>query len=293
MKLASFAVDGATSYGVVAGDHVIDIGRRLGDRFPTLLAVLAADAVSKIERVAEGQSPDHDLRTIRLLPPIPAPGKIICVGRNFRAHIAEANMKIPEYPNLFVRFEDTLVGHGGPLVRPRISTDFDYEGELAVIIGTPGRHIPESTAARHIAGYSCFNDATLRDYQFKHSLTAGKNFVSTAGFGPWLVTRSAIADHHKLMLSTRLNGIEVQRTRMDDFIFDIPTLISYVSTFTPLRPGDVIATGTPEGVGFARTPPLWLKPGDVIDVEISEIGLLRNTVIAEDEDSRLDQAIIE
>lgn len=281
MKLASFTVDGRASYGVVSDSCVIDIGRRLADRYPTLLAALAAGAISEIERTSEGQRPDYDLAALRLLPPIPAPGKIICVGRNFRAHVAEANMKLPEFPNLFVRFDDTLVGHGDALIRPKMSTDFDYEGEMAIVIGTPGRHISKSAALRYVAGYSCFNDATLRDYQFKHSLTAGKNFVATAGFGPWLVTSSDIADHTQLMLSTRLNGCEVQHTRMDDLIVDIPSLIAYISTFTPLRPGDVIATGTPEGVGFARTPPLWMKPGDIIEVEISEIGILQNAVTAE------------
>jgi 2-keto-4-pentenoate hydratase/2-oxohepta-3-ene-1,7-dioic acid hydratase in catechol pathway len=152
---------------------------------------------------------------------------------------------------------------------------------LAVVIGKPGRHIAKSAALRHIAGYSCFNDASLRDIQFKHSLTAGKNFLATGGFGPWLVTTDEIPDPTRLTLSTHLNGIAVQQTKTDDLIFDIPTIIAYVSAFTPLVAGDVIATGTPEGVGFARTPPLWMRPGDTVEVDISGIGTLRNPIAAE------------
>jgi 2-keto-4-pentenoate hydratase/2-oxohepta-3-ene-1,7-dioic acid hydratase in catechol pathway len=188
----------------------------------------------------------------------------------------------PENPQVFLRLVNTLVAHTQPMVCPRISGDFDYEGELAVIIGKPGRHIAKPDALGHIFGYTCFNDGSIRDIQFKHSIAAGKNFHATGGFGPWIVTADEISDPTRLHLVTRLNGKEVQHTGIDDLIFDIPTLISYCSDWTPLVAGDVISTGTPEGVGFARKPPLWMKPGDVVEVEIDGgIGVLRNPIIAE------------
>jgi 2-keto-4-pentenoate hydratase/2-oxohepta-3-ene-1,7-dioic acid hydratase in catechol pathway len=188
----------------------------------------------------------------------------------------------PENPQVFLRLVNTLVAHNQPMVCPRISEDFDYEGELAVIIGKPGRHIAKSDALSHIFGYTCFNDGSVRDIQFKHSIAAGKNFHATGGFGPWIVTADEVPDPTRLHLVTRLNGKEVQHTGIDDLIFDIPTLVSYCSDWTPLVAGDVISTGTPEGVGFARKPPLWMKPGDVVEVEIDGgIGVLRNPIIAE------------
>ena len=171
--------------------------------------------------------------------------------------------------------------HWGALVRPSVSSDMDYEGELAVVIGRGGRHIAASQALDHVAGYACFNDGSLRDYQRQHSVAVGKNFVATGGFGPWLVTRDEIPDPSQLTLTTRLNGAEVQRGDTADMIFSVLQIISYVSAFTQLDPGDVISTGTPPGVGMARKPPLWLKPGDVVEVEISQIGVLRNGVVAE------------
>ncbi len=179
-----------------------------------------------------------------------------------------------------MRFTDTLAANGAPLVRPTVSDNFDFEGELALIIGKGGRHIAEDRALDHVAGYACFNDGSIRDWQ-KHSVSAGKNFPSTGGFGPWMVTKDEIPDPAALTLTTRLNGAEVQHAGTDMLIFPIPRLIAYVSAFTALNPGDVIATGTPEGVGLTRTPPLWMKPGDVVEVEISGIGTLRNPVVAE------------
>ena len=212
----------------------------------------------------------------------PTRDKIICAGRNYRAHAAEAGGPPPENPQVFLRLVNTLVAHNQPMVCPRISGDFDYEGELAVIIGKPGRHIAKSDALSHVFGYTCFNDGSIRDIQFKHYIAAGKNFHATGGFGPWIVTADEIPDPTRLHLVTRLNGNEVQHTGIDDLIFDIPTLISYCSDWTPLVAGDVIATGTPEGVGFARKPPLWMRPGDVVEVEIDGgIGVLRNPIVAE------------
>jgi len=279
MKLVSFKTASGASYGVVEGDGVVDMGKRL--KHPTLRAAIAAGALGEIAAAAKGAKADMPLAQVTLLPPIPDPDKIVCAGRNYKGHALEAGVKLPEFPSLFTRLNNTLVPHGGNLVRSKLSGDFDYEGELALIIGTPGRHIAAKDALKHIAGYSCFNDASIRDIQFKHSLTAGKNFVATGGFGPWMVTADEIPDPTQLMLHTRLNGQEVQHTKTDDLIFDIPALIAYISAFTPLVAGDVIATGTPEGVGFARKPPLWMKGGDVVEVEISGIGVLRNPVVDE------------
>lgn len=278
MKVCSFITGDRRSFGIVQGDGVIDVGARLGPIHPTLRSALAAGVWADAARACRDQGPDFALSAVDLLPPITDPEKIICIGLNYRAHAAEGGAKIPENPQLFARFTNTLVAPGAPLQRPRISTHFDYEGELAVVIGIGGRHIARADALKHVFGYACFNDGSVRDIQFKHSLVAGKNFPRTAGFGPWIVTADEIADPSRLSLSTRLNGQQVQHKGIDDMIFDVPTIISYVSGWTELRPGDVISTGTPEGVGFARTPPLWLKPGDVVEVEISTIGVLRNRV---------------
>ena len=281
MKLVSYSAAGRHSYGVLVGDGIVDLGSRLGDRYPTLRSAIAGGVAWQAAKEAENAAPHASLSQVTLLPPIPEPEKIICAGRNYRAHAAEAGGAPPEYPQVFLRLVNTLVGQGGAMVCPRISGDFDYEGELALVIGKGGRHIAKDDALSHIFGYSCFNDGSIRDIQFKHSISAGKNFLATGGFGPWLVTADEIPDPRRLHLATRLNGREVQHTGVDDLIFDIPTLINYCSQWTPLSPGDVIATGTPEGVGFARKPPLWMKPGDVVEVEISQIGVLRNPIVAE------------
>jgi len=280
MKLASFTAAGRASYGIVGDNGIVDLGARLGARYPTLRAALAAGALGEIAGAASAK-PDLALAQAALLPPIPAPDKIVCIGLNYRAHAAEAGLKVPEHPSLFLRLTNTLVPHGGALVRPSVSSAMDYEGELAVVIGRAGRHIAAAQALDHIAGYACFNDGSLRDYQRQHSVAVGKNFLATGGFGPWLVTSDEIPDPSRLTLATRLNGAEVQRGDTADMIFSVPQIVSYVSAFTRLEPGDVISTGTPPGVGMARKPPLWLKPGDVVEVEISGIGVLRNSVIDE------------
>ena len=281
MKLASFSAAGRDTYGAVVEGGVVDLGRRLGDRYPTLRAAIAGDALARLAGEVTAAKPDFSLAQMTLLPPITDPDKVICAGRNYRAHAAEAGGAPPENPQVFLRLVNTLVAHGQPMVCPKISGDFDYEGELALIIGKPGRHIAKADALSHIFGYTLFNDGSIRDIQFKHSIAAGKNFHQTGGFGPWIVTADEIPDPTRLHLATRLNGHEVQHTGIDDLIFDIPTLISYCSDWTPMVAGDVISTGTPEGVGFARKPPLWMKPGDVVEVEIGGIGVLRNPIVAE------------
>ena len=281
MKLASFHHAGRASYGAVVDNGIIDIGSRLGARAPTLRDAIAGDVLSEIAGIVAGAQPDVALSSVSLDLPIPNPSKVILIGRNYRGHVAEAAGKLPEKPSVFIRALDTFVPHGGKLVRPRISDNFDYEGELAFVIGRPARHVTQAAALSYIAGYTILNDGSIRDYQFTHSLTVGKNFFHSGSIGPWMVTSDEIPDPTQLMLHTRLNQQEVQHTKTDDLIFDIPFLMEYLSAFIPLVPGDIIATGTPEGVGFARKPPLWMKPGDTLEVEISGIGLLRNEVVAE------------
>jgi 2-keto-4-pentenoate hydratase/2-oxohepta-3-ene-1,7-dioic acid hydratase in catechol pathway len=213
---------------------------------------------------------------------IPNPDKILCVGINYVDHQAETGQAKPERPVIFTRFANSQVGHGQPMIRPRVSEKFDFEGELAVVIGRPGRHIIESEALSYVIGYACYNDGSVRDWQ-RHTtqFTPGKNFIGTGAFGPWLVTADEATGIANASISTRLNGEEVQQARTSEMVFSIPELIAYISTFTELVPGDVISTGTPGGVGAARKPPLWMKPGDVVEVAIEGIGVLRNSVMAE------------
>jgi 2-keto-4-pentenoate hydratase/2-oxohepta-3-ene-1,7-dioic acid hydratase in catechol pathway len=280
MRLASYTVAGRSSYGIVTDNGAIDLPARLGPDCPTLRSAIAAGALPRI-RAAATAAPDVPLAALRYDLPIPDSGKIVCIGRNYRGHVAEGNLKLPEQPSVFIRALESFVPEGGALVRPRVSTNFDYEGELAVVIGTPGRHIAPADALSHVFGYTCLNEGSIRDYQFTHSLTVGKNFHRSGSIGPWIVPAADVGDPTRLTLRTILNGAEVQHTLTDDLIFDIPTIIAYLSVLLPLNPGDIISTGTPEGVGFARKPPLWLKAGDVVEVEISGIGTLRNGVVDE------------
>ncbi len=278
MKLASYVADGKPSFGVVAGDGVVTMSGRL--RYATLRDALAAGAIDEIRRAADGARPDHPLSAIRFLPAIPNPDKILCAGINYRSHAAETGRDIPQAPSMFARLVDTLVGHEGEMIRPTVSACFDFEGELAIVIGRAGRHIKPERALDHVAGYTCFVDGSVRDYQ-KISVTSGKNFPGTGPLGPWIVTADEIPDPARLTLSTRLNGREVQHSGTDMLIHSVPAIIAFCSDFTPLSAGDVIATGTPEGVGHSRTPPLWMKAGDVLEVEISGIGTLRSRIVDE------------
>jgi len=279
MRLASYRLDGEDTYGAVVGDGIVTLGGR-NARYPTLRDALAANALPELRAAATGKAPDHKLAQITFLPLIPNPAKILCVGINYRDHAAETGRDTMSNPQIFLRLVNTLVGHDGEMIRPKVSTNFDFEGELAVIIGKGGRHIKESDALAHVAGYTCFVDGSVRDWQ-KHSVTSGKNFIGTGPLGPWMVTTDDIPDPTRLTLMTRLNGQEVQRSGTDMLIYSIPRIISYVSAFTRLEPGDVIATGTPAGVGHRRTPPLWMKPGDTLEVEITGIGTLRSRIVNE------------
>jgi 2-keto-4-pentenoate hydratase/2-oxohepta-3-ene-1,7-dioic acid hydratase in catechol pathway len=278
MKLLSFAADGKDWFGALRDDGVVTLNDKVAQ--PNLRAALAAGAIDKMRDIARRAAPDRKLSAIKFLPVIPRPGKILCAGINYRSHAAEMARELPKQPSMFIRFADTLVGHIGELIRPRVSDHFDFEGELALVIGKGGRHIAAERALEHVAGYTCFVDGSVRDYQ-KFSVTSGKNFPGTGPLGPWLVTRDEIPDPGRLTLTTRLNGKEVQHATTDLLIYSIPQIIAFCSDFTALAPGDVISTGTPEGVGHGRKPPLWMKAGDTLEVEISGIGVLRVQVVDE------------
>jgi 2-keto-4-pentenoate hydratase/2-oxohepta-3-ene-1,7-dioic acid hydratase in catechol pathway len=280
MKLASYIADGAEVFGVVSGDGVITMNDRFGGRAASLRDALAADMLPQIREAASHGRADHKLSDIKFLPVIPNPELITCAGVNYRAHAAETGRELPKQPSMFIRRTNTLVGHEGELIRPLLSTQFDFEGELTVVIGRGGRHIRQENALDHVAGYTILVDGSVRDYQ-KFSVTSGKNWPGTGPLGPWLVTTDEIPDPSKLTLMTRLNGTEMQHSGTDMLIYSIPQIISFVSDFTPLSPGDIIATGTPEGVGHRRTPPIYMKAGDVLEVEITGIGTLRNRVVDE------------
>jgi 2-keto-4-pentenoate hydratase/2-oxohepta-3-ene-1,7-dioic acid hydratase in catechol pathway len=281
MKVATFEAAGGVTWGLIEGDEAVDVGAVLRDRFPDLKSVIAADAMSQLSAARKGAK-RHPLTQISWLPVIPNPDKILCIGLNYEMHRKETGRSEVENPTVFGRFANSQTGHLSDIVRPRVSTDLDYEGELAVIIGKAGRYVSRQDAWSHIAGYACYNEGSVRDYQrHTHQFTPGKNFPGTGAFGPWMVTPDDVGTLDDLRLQTRLNGEVVQDALLSQMIFDIPRQIEYCSAFTRLEPGDVIATGTPGGVGSRRTPPLWLKPGDVVEVEIDRVGLLRNGVADE------------
>ncbi len=282
MRFVSFERKGQASFGIVAGDGVVDAAARLAGRASSLRQALAAGALPELTRLANA-APDFGLDEIAFAPVIPdAAAKLLCVGVNYMPHIKEMGRERPERPVLFVRFGGSSVGHGQPLLKPRESEQFDYEGELAVVIGKRVRRVSRERALDYVAGYSCFNDGSVRDYQ-RHSgqFTPGKNFHASGAFGPWLVTADEVPDPRKLTLTTRLNGTVMQHESVGELCFDVPQLIEYCSTFAQLEPGDVIVTGTPGGVGAGRKPPVWMKPGDTVEVEIGGIGTLRNPVAAD------------
>ena len=282
MRLVSFERKGRPGFGIVAGDGVVEAAARLAGKPSGLRQALAAGALPELERLA-GAAPDFGLDEIAFAPVIPDRGaKVLCVGINYMPHIKEMGRERPERPVLFVRFGDSIVGHGQPLLKPRESEQLDYEGELAVVIGKRARRVSRERALDYVAGYSCFNDGSVRDYQ-RHSaqFTPGKNFHASGAFGPWLVTADEVPDPRKLTLTTRLNGTVMQHESVGELCFDVPQLIEYCSTFAQLEPGDVIVTGTPGGVGAGRKPPVWMKPGDTVEVEIGGIGTLRNPVAAD------------
>ena len=284
-RIATFAVDGATRYGAVTDRGIVELSARWGKDFPTLREAIAAGALTRLAEDAARHQVDHALDAITWLPPVPAPEKIICVGVNYPDRNAEYKdgQDAPKYPSLFMRTPRSFVGHETPLVRPRASVQLDYEGELVIVIGKAGRHIPERTALDHIAAVTLCNEGTIRDWvrHAKFNVTQGKNFDSTGSLGPWLVPYASESEIADIRLTTRVNGETRQDDRTSRLIFGFRYLINYISTFTTLVPGDVIVTGTPTGAGARFDPPRYLKPGDIVEVEAENIGVLRNGVIDE------------
>lgn len=283
MRLISFERHGRAGFGAVVDGGVVDLSVALGGRYADLKALLAADALDAARDAAQSRAADFPLEGLTLLPVIPNPGKVWCCGLNYGEHVKETNREVTEQPSFFLRFADSQVGHGQPIVRPPESTQLDYEAEIAVVIGRGGRRIAEADAARHVAGYACYNDGSVRDWQ-RHTTqwAPGKNFWRTGGFGPWMVTADEIPFGSVMTLTTRLNGVELQRATTEMMIHSIARQIAYVSTVAPLEPGDVIVTGTPGGVGARRTPPVWMKAGDVCEIDVDRIGVLRNPIVDED-----------
>lgn len=279
MKLCSFTRDGTSSYGLVTEAGIVDLGKRLEPA--TLRDFIAAGDMSAAQKFA-GADADYAFDDVTHDPVITNPDKIICAGLNYHAHIEETGREETPNPVLFARFAGSQIGHNQPLIKPLESDLFDYEGEVAVIIGKEGRRISEADAMDYVAGFAPYNDGSVRDWQkHTHQFMPGKTFAGTGGFGPWMTTADEIPDHTKMRLQTRLNGEVVQDTTLDMLVCSIPRLISYCSTILPLLPGDVIVSGTPGGVGARRNPPLFMKDGDVCEVEVSGVGILRNPVVAE------------
>jgi 2-keto-4-pentenoate hydratase/2-oxohepta-3-ene-1,7-dioic acid hydratase in catechol pathway len=283
MKLLSFEYQGRASWGAVMGERIADLGRAL-PQFPTLQSYIAADRLSNAADDAATAGADIALADIKYLPVITQPEKIVCAIRNYHDHHKEVvaaglDRELSAFPPIFLRVWRSQVAHGEPILRPDCSNSLDWEGELAVIIGKPGRNIAAEKAHEHIAGYSIYNDASIREWQFHaKAIAAGKNFESTGAFGPWMVTADEIAPDRVLALKTRLNGEQMQSTNTGDMIFSVAQQIAYASTIFTLVPGDVIVTGTPGGVGWSKKPPRFMVPGDVVEVEIEGIGVLRNPV---------------
>ncbi len=303
MRLVTFDDNGTPRAGARINSHIINLARACellndapsahSDSLANVSALLTAgdaalaEAADIVRRAGESDNLSrlierghaHDFNSVRLLPPIPRPGKIICVGQNYRAHILEMKRELPKHPVLFAKFPNTLIGHRESIRLPRVSHQLDYEAELMLVIGRRGKDIPLEKAFDYIAGYTNFNDASVRDYQRRTSqFLQGKTFDTTGPVGPAIVTKDEVPDPHALRVQLRLNGETMQDGNTSDFIFNIPTLVNYLSEIMTLEPGDLIATGTPEGVGFARDPQIFLKAGDTVEVEIGNLGVLENSV---------------
>jgi len=279
MRFVSFAAEGRISFGLAHSGGVFDLGRRLGAVIPDLKTYLEAKALGLAGTLPTPTVIDYAQGEFEYRPPIAHPDKVLCVGVNYVEHRTETGRPEIPYPTIFTRFADTLIGHGEPIRLPSLSTSLDYEGELAVVIGKAGHRVPKDKAMELVAGFACFNDASVRDWQRHASqFTPGKNFLDTGGFGPELVTPDEVSGLDARAIETKLNGQVVQSAKLGDMIFGIPAIIEYVTGFTQLLPGDVIATGTPGGVGERRKPPLWMKAGDSVEVAIEGVGKLVNPI---------------
>ena len=281
MKYLTFECDGQVQYGAVAGGSIVNLSRRL-PQYPSLKAVLEAGALDRARDLAESTPGDHDIDDIVFLPPMPRPGKIVCIGINFanRNEEYQDGTPAPEFPSVFMRTPESLTGHLQPLLRPPESEQLDYEGEIVLVIGGQGRRIPETRARAHIAGLTLMNEGTLRDWvrHGRFNVTQGKNFERSGSVGPWMVSSDEFDRFDDLHLTTRVNGEVRQSDSTANLHFAFERLVNYLSTFMPLNPGDLISTGTPIGAGTRFDPPKYLRPGDVVEVEVPGIGVLRNGV---------------
>jgi 2-keto-4-pentenoate hydratase/2-oxohepta-3-ene-1,7-dioic acid hydratase in catechol pathway len=275
----SFQHQGRASYGIAKDDGVVDLGKRLGSRCPTLRALLAQGALGEASKLAR-EAPDHKLAEVSFLPVIPDPSKILAIGLNYTDHAKEVGAQLPAKPIVFPRWPDSQVGHEQPMVKPQESEQYDYEVELCVVIGKRARRVSPKDALGCVAGYTIYNDGSIRDWQFHTSQWApGKNFPASGSVGPWMVTSDELPDAGRLRVTAKLNGKTLQDGNTANLIFPVPEIVSYISQFTNLEPGDLIPTGTPAGVGFSRKPPVFMKPGDTVELEIEKIGVLRNRIV--------------
>jgi 2-keto-4-pentenoate hydratase/2-oxohepta-3-ene-1,7-dioic acid hydratase in catechol pathway len=284
MKLVTFEAGGRQSFGLVSGDAIVDLAKRMS--LPSVVELLAADRLKDAATFAS-ERPDHKLADVRLLPCIPNPPHFYCIGVNYADHLAEVQKAgvprpAPTRPPIFMRYPESFVGHGQDLVLPGVSTSFDYEIELTAVIGKGGRYIDKEAALSHVAGYTIFNDGSIRDWQFHtQQVGPGKNFYASGSLGPWMATADEVGDAGSLGLELKLNGQTLQNGNTCNMVFTTADIISYISAILPLSPGDLIATGTPAGVGFSRKPPIFMKAGDVCELTIEKIGTLTNRVVAE------------
>lgn len=284
MRIASYHARGRTSYGAVVGAGIVDLKLRMSPRYPTLFDVLRGEALKEARAAVENVRADFPLSEAQLLPPVPTPEKILCIGINYANRNKDYNdADEPQYPSMFYRAPGSLVGHGHSLVRPKVSDQFDYEGEVALVIGREGRRILRERALDHVAGYMLCNEGTVRDWtrHGKFNVTQGKNFDASGSIGPWLTTADEVDPAKPLHLTVKVNGEVTQDDTTDHMIFSFAHLIAYVTTFMTLKPGDIIVTGTPVKLGPRPEPPRWLVPGDVVELSVPELGTLRNTVAAE------------
>jgi 2-keto-4-pentenoate hydratase/2-oxohepta-3-ene-1,7-dioic acid hydratase in catechol pathway len=287
MKLVSYLYQGSTRYGAVKGNRVVDLTMRMVPAYRTLVEFIAGDGLRNADKIVAEQDGDFDYDDLELLPVVPDPGKIVCVGLNYHEHIRETNAPKPagartefEHPMIFARWPESLTAHQQPILRPKVSDELDYEAELLVVIGKDtGRYVTADKALDYVFGYSCMNEACLRDYQrHRGQINPGKNFEKTGATGPWVVTADTVPDPQNIDIEMRLNGQVMQKANTSEMIHSVAEIIEYVTRWMPFRPGDLIATGTMGGVGFARKPPVFMKPGDVAEVTIEHIGTLRNVV---------------
>jgi 2-keto-4-pentenoate hydratase/2-oxohepta-3-ene-1,7-dioic acid hydratase in catechol pathway len=282
VKLASYRKGGKDSYGAVVGEGIVDLGGRVGGKYPTLKDAIAGGALDELRKAVEGANPDVKLGEVELRLPITAPDKIFCIGRNYPAYHEIQQTTIPKWPSVFPRYLSSFAASNEAIIKPKVSDQLDWEGELAIVMGRRGRHIPEASWRDYVAGYTILNEGSVRDWQSKGTQNCpGKNFYRSGAIGPWLVTRDEIADPMRLALRTRLNGETMQDGLVGDMIFGIDYVIAHVTKFTWIEPGDVITMGSPGGTIISRKTGKWMKPGDTVELEIESIGTLRNPVEAE------------